>query len=243
VARGIPSVLSFPAPRILTVEWADSAVVYECRLWTDRPWAQENLTDEFLTRAYQALARAGMEIPFPQRTLHRAPKVQPSDTSERRLAALRDSTLFREVPDEALASMAESSRILRFAPGEAIVRTGEESRAMYLVVSGEVVVTMKQRDVARLQNGDIFGEIAFITGSVRTATVRAADAAVETVELDEASLRSLLDAHPDIAEELAEKMAARQRYDQEIVDETGALVSPAGVVSQLKRHLKRFVGR
>ena len=37
--------------------------------------------------------------------------------------------------------------------------------------------------------------------------------------------------------------AARQRHDEHVLDETGALVSPAGVVSQLKRRLdKQFEG-
>lgn len=243
VAAGIPGVLSDPPPRILTVEWADSAVVYEIRMWTWRPWAREDLTDQFLTRAHQALARAGMEIPFPQRTLHRAPRREPADTTERRLAAIAGSELFAEVPDEGLAAMAESSRILRFAPGEVVVRDGEESTALYLVITGEAAVIMKLREIARVQPGDVFGEIAFITGNLRTATVRAADSALEVLELDQASLRGLLEAHPDLADELAEKMAARQLHDQQVLDESGAVVSPAGVVSQLKYHLLRFVGR
>ncbi len=243
VAKGISSVLSDPPPRVLTTEWADSAVNYEIRMWTRRPWAREDLTDLFLTRAHQALARAGMEIPFPQRTLHRAPRREPTDTAERRLEAINQSDLFDEVPGDALASMAESSRMLRFAPGETLVRMGEESTAMYLVTTGEAVVEMKQREVARVQPGDVLGEIAFITGSVRSATVRAAGTAVEVVELDEASLRSLLEVHPDVADGLAEKIAERELFDQELLDETGAIVSPAGMVGQLKRHLLRFVRR
>jgi CRP-like cAMP-binding protein len=243
VARDIPGVLRDPPPRILTTEWADSAVVYECRLWTRRPWAKEDVTDQFLTRAHQALARAGMEIPFPQRTLHRAPKRLPADTLERRLEAIEASTLFADIPGEALAAMASSSRILRFAPGEPVIRAGEESTAMYLVLSGEAAVEMKRREIARVEPGDVFGEIAFISGDRRNATVRAADGALEVVELDDASLRVLLESNPELADELAEKMAARQLYDQQILDETGAIVSPAGVVSQLKHHLLRFVGR
>jgi CRP-like cAMP-binding protein len=184
-----------------------------------------------------------MEIPFPQRTLHRAPRREPTDTAKRRLEAIGHSDLFSDVPGDAIASMAESSRMLRFAPGETLVRMGEESTAMYLVTTGEAVVEMKRREVARVQPGDVIGETAFITGSVRTATVKAGDSAVEVVELDETSLRSLLEAHPGVADSLAEKIAERELYDQKILDETGAVVSPAGMVGQLKRHLLRFVRR
>lgn len=243
VARDIPGVLADPPPRVLTIEYADSAVIFECRMWTRTPWAREDLTDQFLTRAHQALARAGMEIPFPQRTLHRAPLRRPVDSPERRLQAIRRSELFQDVPVDALAAMAESSRILRFAPGEAVVRVGEASTALYLVIAGEAVVEMKHRDIARVGPGDVFGEFAFLTGSQRTATVRATGSAVEVVELDEESLRSLLEDQHELAEELAEKMAARQLQGESLRDDSGVLVSPAGMVAQFKRHLLRFVRR
>lgn len=243
VARDIPAVLTEPQPRILTVEWADSAIVYECRLWTRTPWARDDLTDEFLTRAHQALARAGMEIPFPQRTLHRAPRRVPTDTAMHRLRAIERSSLFGDIPAPKLAAMAESSRILRFAPGEAVISAGEESTAIYLVKTGEAVVVVNRREIARNRPGDVFGEIAFLTGSKRTATVYAADSALEVVELDEESLRRLLEDEGELAEELAEKMAAHRRHGESLLDESGALVSPGGVVAQLRRHLLRFVGR
>lgn len=241
VAGDIRGVLADPPPRVLTVEYADSAVIFECRMWTRTPWAREDLTDQFLTRAHQALARAGMEIPFPQRTLHRATRRPPADSHDRRLRAIQRSKLFHDVSVDALAAMAESSRILRFAPGEAVVRVGEASTAIYLVITGEAVVEMKRREIALVGPGDVFGEFAFLTGSQRTATVRATGSAVEVVELDELSLRSLLEDQHELADELAEKMAARQLHGESLRDETGAFVSPAGMVAQFKRHLLRFV--
>jgi len=243
VAAGIAGIVNHPPPKMLTVEWADSAVVYEVRLWTMTPWARDDVTDVFLTRAHQALSRAGMEIPFPQRTLHRARRMEPTDTPEIRLHSIEGSALFNEIPGDALAAMAANSRILRFAPGEAVVQTGEKSTALYLIKSGEAVVILNNREAARLQPGDVFGEFAFLTGSLRTATVCATDRAIEVVELDETSLRSLLANQPELAEELAEKMAARQHASESFRDETGALVSPAGMVAQFKRQLLRFVGR
>ncbi len=107
VAADIPGVLSDPPPKILTSEFADSAVVYECRLWTHTPWCRDDLTDELLTRAHAALARAGMEIPFPQRTLHRAPRREAADSFDRRLQALRACDLFCDIPEEALGVLAD----------------------------------------------------------------------------------------------------------------------------------------
>jgi hypothetical protein len=241
VVNDIPGVLADPAPRILTLEFADSAVLYECRIWTRTPWRREDITDQLLTRAHQALARAGMEIPFPQRTLHRARPRPAEDTPEHRLEALAATGLFADVPRTALVAMAQSSKLRRYAPGEAVIRVGEASTALYLVAAGAVAIEDRNREIGRITAGDCFGEMAFLTGAARTATVRATDAAAEVLELDERSLRSLLEDQPELAEGLAEKMAARQMAREAVRDETGAIVSPAGVVAAFKRHLLRFV--
>lgn len=243
VAADVPGVLSEPAPRILTVEFADSAVVYECRLWTFTPWCREDLTDLFLTRAHAALARAGMEIPFPQRTLHRATRPRPRDTVENRRRALAGCELFRELSDDALDGLAEGSRMYRFAPGESAIRSGEISTALYLIAAGTAIVDQSGRQIGSLHEGDFFGETAFLSGVPRTATVRAAGGPIEVVEIDESCLRPLLEDHEDLADHLAEKMAARRLEAEELRDETGALISPAGLVSQFRKHLLRIIGR
>ena len=243
VAADIPGVLSDPAPRILTVEFADSAVVYECRLWSLTPWCRDDLKDMFLTRAHAALARAGMEIPFPQRTLHRATRPQPRNTAEDRRRALAGCELFRELSEEALDGLAEGSRMYRFAPGEATIRTGETSTALCLVATGTAVVEQGGREIGTLRAGDFFGETAFLSGVPRVATVRAAGGPIEVVEIDESCLRPLLAEHEELAGHLAEKMAARRLAAEELRDETGALISPAGLVSQFRKHLLRIMGR
>ncbi len=243
VAADVPGVLANPQPRILTAEFADSAVVYECRLWTATPWCRDDLTDEFLTRAHAALARAGMEIPFPQRTLHRSRPSPTGDTVARRQSALAASQVFGEIPAEASLTLAESSRLRRYAPGEAVLRVGEESTAMFLVVEGEAVVEQKGREFAKVAKGDVFGEMAFFTGERRTATVRASGSPLEVIEVDDAAMRSLLEHHESLADHLAEKMAERRLQGEELRDETGALISPAGLVAQFRKHLLKIIGR
>jgi CRP-like cAMP-binding protein len=243
VALDTPGVVARPAPQILTKEFADSAVVYECRLWTLTPWRKEPLTDQFLTRAHAALARADMEIPFPQRTLHRARPRPPADTVERKHESLAASELFAGLPEDALAALAESSRLRRYAPGEAVVRKGDASTAVYLVASGEAVVEIGKREVSKIPGGEVFGEMGFLTGEQRSATVRASIMALEVVEIDDSGLRALLEDHSELAEQLAERMVERQLQGEELRDETGAIVSPKGLVSQIRDRFLRLVGR
>ncbi len=241
VAADTPGILKKPAPRILTVEFADSAVVYECRLWTRTPWQRDDITDAFLTRAHAALARNAMEIPFPQRTLHRPVKRAAVDTPARRKRALVEGVLFRDLPESAFESLTASSRILRFAPEETVLREGDASTALYQVVSGTASIRLKGRQVSTVDEGEVFGEVAFLTGNPRAATVCSSARPLEVLEVDSDALHSLLASHPELAEELADRMAIRALEGESFRDESGAIVGPKGLVGQLRSHLRRFV--
>lgn len=165
------------------------------------------------------------------------------DTAERRRSALAECDLFADLSESALGLLADSARIRRYAPGEAVVRTGEESTALYLIASGEAAVEQHGRDIATLRAGDFFGETAFLSSGPRTADVRAIGGPIEVVEIDAACLRPLLEDHVELADQLAEKMATRQLEGQQLRDETGALISPKGLVTQFRRHLLKIIGR
>ncbi len=83
--------------------------------------------------------------------------------------------IFRDLsPDEQAAMQAELEK-LPLARGEVLVRQGEPADALYIVVSGrfEVRVEGRAAAVAEIGPGMPIGEIAFLAGGMRTATVRA----------------------------------------------------------------------
>ena len=68
--RGRAGVLEAPAPVALFLRFGESSIDFTLRFWTadfDR-WQQ--LASEVTIDVYEALGRAGIEIPFPQRDLH-----------------------------------------------------------------------------------------------------------------------------------------------------------------------------
>ncbi len=62
--------LEKPEPQVVVTELADSAVNLELRVWLRDPYAERQATCAMLELAKIALDEAGIEIPFPQRTLH-----------------------------------------------------------------------------------------------------------------------------------------------------------------------------
>ena len=209
-ARGLPWVVAEPLPRVIAIAFSESSVDYECRLWTREPSRHPDIVDAMLTRAHAALAREGMEIPFPQRTVHLAPRRPSSEAASLSREALGRCPLFAGLPDDALGRLASASRWQWYAPGEDVVREGEASRALYIVAAGEAAVVRGQEEVARVRVGDVFGEMAFLSGAPRSATVRAV-APLDVVEVDSHALRALLAQHGDLMEELANRMGARQQ--------------------------------
>jgi serine/threonine protein phosphatase PrpC/CRP-like cAMP-binding protein len=66
-----------------------------------------------------------------------------------------------------------------YSPGDIILRQGEQSGALYLIVEGEIALTVDGTEVARLHAGQHFGELAlFADDHTRSATATCASEAL-----------------------------------------------------------------
>ncbi len=115
-------------------------------------------------------------------------------------AALASSPLFGGLPEGTRQAVADLFELVAVEPGEEVVRQGERDRCLYLVRSGRfgVVVagaSQKEAVLAELAPGAFFGEVALVSESPRTATVRALERG-EVLRVDETDLRPVLAAHP-----------------------------------------------
>ena len=88
-----------------------------------------------------------------------------------------------ELPFLAGASSDDWKALLRhlsaetFVAGQVLMKAGDPGDAFFILAEGSVEVetpgAQRRRTIARIDAGSIFGEIGFLDGGVRTATVRA----------------------------------------------------------------------
>ena len=118
--------------------------------------------------------------------------------------------IFHDLEEEERARLAAELETLNLRRGEVLVRQGEVAEALYIVVTGRFAVTIEGRReaVAELGPGQPIGEIAFLAGGARTATVTALRDSL-VLRLGRAEFEELSAKSPSIWRTLTVTMARR----------------------------------
>jgi len=128
--------------------------------------------------------------------------------------------LFSDLTQEEFNDFTKRMTIHTAAPGKVIIREGEAGSSVFVTTRGSVKVYTtiqgKQVELAVLQPSDFFGEIAFLTGKPRTATVEAVEES-ELLEVSEEDLLDLIAKQPRIKEVLQKYHAQRAKSTLEKV--------------------------
>jgi len=132
-------------------------------------------------------------------------------------ALMRDWLLWQETETRILAALAtlfmgEDVRpefvMKRFAPGETILREGEEPDAIYLLLEGQAEARVDGVEVGRIAATEAFGEISFLTGHPRVASVVASSPCLAQ-RIDKGDFLRLMRAKPQFILGLAKTLAGR----------------------------------
>lgn len=125
----------------------------------------------------------------------------------------REIPLLKDVPPFLFELVLERIRLRTLAPGEALFSEGAEGSTIFFVAAGELLVSAKG-DVGEpvllglLGPGDVAGEISFLSGVPRSATVVARTRS-DLLELDRNALTPLVKKHRHVADALARLYAER----------------------------------
>jgi small-conductance mechanosensitive channel/CRP-like cAMP-binding protein len=249
----VAGLVSDPRPAVRVVHYDESTIRYEVRYWVAAYEDYRRLESDIHRLIWYHFRRHGIEIPFPSRNvyLHPAGVAEGVESTVTRLQrALRGIDLFRPLSDDELRAAAARFRPLHYAGGEKIIEEGAPGDSFFLVDNGEVQVSKKMggfpRELARLMEGQFFGEMALLTGEPRAATVVAASD-VDVFVLDKAGFQDIIAANPAIAVDmssiLAERREALSQAEGDVThrfDTQGQ--NPAELKARILDRIRRYFG-
>ena len=97
-----------------------------------------------------------------------------------------------------------------YTAGQVIFEEGQLGEEMFVLLEGELVITLEGTPIDRLEAGSIFGEMALVDDQPRSATV-AAVVDSKLLVINEARFVELLRDHPDFGVKVMSIMSARLR--------------------------------
>ncbi len=110
--------------------------------------------------------------------------------------------VFKDLTPKELETIAEIAKIEAFHSGDEIFTQGDPAVSFFVIKFGSVKIQTtageKTVEVATLGTGSHFGEMAFVDGEKRSATVVTMER-TELIKLDFQDLRRVLDGNPAIA--------------------------------------------
>jgi tRNA A-37 threonylcarbamoyl transferase component Bud32 len=130
-----------------------------------------------LSRAFTALRLVGENV---------------SDSEK--FSELRSMAFFEDFGDVALWEVVRIGTWTPLAAGSVIIREGEEGESFYLLMKGEVAVTLEGKELAKIRPGGCFGEMVyFAKRDARRTTTVTARSEVTLIEVRSAALRAATD--------------------------------------------------
>jgi predicted acylesterase/phospholipase RssA/CRP-like cAMP-binding protein len=177
-------------------------------------------------------------------------------SSQARLAsgdALRQVAIFANLTDEMRAQLAGRATRLHVQAGAWLFHAGDVSDSLYVPLSGrlEAVIETPEPTVIRiLGRGDAFGELAVLTGSPRSASVRARRDS-ELLKIARDDFVHLLENEPDFTVALSQFLGEKLRNSRALTLITPPIPATIAIVplhrglpaEQLADALVRQIGR
>jgi len=134
------------------------------------------------------------------------------------------SPLFEVLSEDERNALVREMELESHDEGSVIISEGQPGSSMYVIASGEVKVFTNGAGgsslyLARLGEGDFFGEVSMLTGKPRTATITASQR-TEVLRLDKEKLDNALAMYPGIRTVLNDFYQRRAEHTVEAMIES-----------------------
>ena len=132
-----------------------------------------------------------------------------------RQSVFKDLDLFKGASMDFITELAENLKEIAITPDEFLFKEGDIGNKVYFVIKGELSVLTENdsKEIAKIRNGDFFGEIALFKNRPRNASVKAITFC-HLYYLDKDSFDLLIPKYPSIASKIEAKVLEREHLDE-----------------------------
>lgn len=219
-------VVDVQSPAGVTAEWLMTA------LTDDSAWiracaasAASGSADPEIAARLKEMAQSDPDRLVRECALAGRPDGGPTMESVRTLSAvervlfLRRVRLFADLPADDLRQIASVAEEMTFEDGTTLARQGEPGDMLFIIISGEIVVTAagesgKRVELGRRQAGDYVGEMAIISDETRMATLTAVGS-VRALCISQKQFREILRLRPEVGLAVMAGLSRRLREQLE----------------------------
>jgi len=139
---------------------------------------------------------------------------------DRQLALLRGVSLFSSCSNAELNRIGSLMTMLEMPKGSVLVEQGTPGLEFFVVVEGSATASRNGLELAVLEPGSFFGELALLDGGDRTATV-VATTDMRLLVLTRHEFMSLQSSAPSVAYKMLTELGSRLRHADVMLDEDG----------------------
>lgn len=217
-ALSVPGILAEPEPDCQTISYDDSTIAYEVGFFVKDFLQIASAQNEFMTRIWYAARRNNLRL----NNYHDQDPLE-SKASKMDLTATKVSQGFSSIPavlavskDESiLDQLTKGTTIQHFGKGETAIWQGNRVFSMYIIISGEAVMTVlndrePELEILKLSKGDFFGVMALFSRQPSPVSVRAVED-MEVLEIEADAVNAILERQPILSREIAQVIEMRKQ--------------------------------
>jgi small-conductance mechanosensitive channel/CRP-like cAMP-binding protein len=207
-------IVATPAPTITVKTINANYTEFDVTFFVEELASATKAQNEFFDLLYRHLAVAGVDLAPPQDQPDRAPEDKALQQGKTGLdKVLELVAIFASLTADERAAIATKLKPRSYDRDEVLLEPGTVLQSLFIIGSGVLSLVrdevVGEMEVMRLGPGDHFGEIGLLTGAHASGKITALTP-VTVYELAKADLTPMLEARPQVAQELCRALARRQ---------------------------------
>jgi len=148
----------------------DPPPVLEAR--PELPKVMGQILDKVLAKDSSERYQSSMDFAYDLRLALRSLRETPRETHDSELLSyIHALPFFSNFAESQIDQIFSACNIIKVEKDKTIIEEGEIDDSFYILISGQVIVRKGEKDLATLDKGVVFGEMAYLTGEARTATI------------------------------------------------------------------------